>query len=62
MVNERLEKSGTLAIAPISGVRMSLTRALTTLLKAAPIMTPTARSMTLPRRRNCLNSLSMGII
>lgn len=40
----------------MSGMRMSETRELTILLKAPPTMTPTARSMTLPRLMKVLNS------
>src|SRR3954454_13156140 len=46
----------------MSGVTMSLTRALTTAVKAAPTTTATARSTRFPRRMNCRNSLSMGRI
>src|SRR6185503_18096287 len=42
-----------------SGVMMSPTSELTMPVKAAPIMTPTARSTTLPRRANFLNSCNM---
>src|SRR5215831_13493353 len=38
---------------------MSLTSDVTTAPNAAPIMTPTARSRTLPRIANSLNSLNM---
>src|SRR5947209_16158900 len=44
---------------PIRGVRMSLTSAFTTAPNAVPITTATARSTTLPRSRNCLNSARM---
>src|SRR5580693_9497131 len=53
------EKSGLPTRAAISGVSKSLVRAVTTPPKAAPITTPTAISITLPRRMNCLNPLSM---
>src|SRR3954470_22376765 len=46
----------------MSGVTMSLTRALTTAVNAAPTTTATARSTRFPRRMNCRNSLSMGRI
>ncbi len=59
-VKVKLEKSGTLAIAPIKGVNMSLTMELTILPKAAPITTPTARSMTLPLKINCLKPLNIN--
>src|SRR5437899_10823109 len=39
---------------------MLSTRDLITAPKAAPITTATARSITLPRRMNCLKPLSMG--
>ena len=42
--------------APSRGIRMSLTREVTILLKAPPIMTPTAMSMMFPLRINALNS------
>lgn len=61
MVNERFEKSGTFAIAAINGVRISFTSAFTTDPKAAPITTPTAKSTTLPRSKNCLKSLSIRL-
>src|SRR5262245_7150863 len=43
----------------MGGMITSSTRELTILPKAAPIMMPTAMSMTLPRIANSLNSLSM---
>src|SRR3954452_3716140 len=46
----------------MSGVTMSLTRAFTTAVNAAPTTTATARSTRFPRRMNCRNSLSMGRI
>src|SRR5688572_27693869 len=45
---------------PIGGMMMSFTREFTTPPKAAPIITPTARSRTLPRIANALNSWNMG--
>lgn len=48
MVKLNPEKSGTFAMAPISGVRMSFTRAFTTEVNAAPITTPTAKSIAFP--------------
>ena len=59
MVNMMPEKSGCLAIAAIKGVKRSLTKELTRVVKAAPITTPTARSTTFPRKMNCLNPLSI---
>src|SRR5699024_5421597 len=41
---------------PMTGMTTSLTRELTMAVNAPPMMTPTARSMTLPREMNCLNS------
>jgi len=46
---------------PTSGMTMPSTSALTILPKAAPITTPTARSTTLPRAMNSLNSPTMPI-
>src|SRR5689334_1944916 len=46
---------------PIGGMMMSLTTEVTTLPKATPIITPTARSTTLPLRANSLNSFIMLI-
>src|SRR5208283_3122373 len=43
---------------PSSGLKMSFTRLLTTPVKAAPMMTPTARSTTLPRMMKSRNSPS----
>ena len=54
-VNTIAEKSGWATTAAMSGVSRSFTNALTTVPNAAPITTATARSMTLPRRTNCLN-------
>jgi hypothetical protein len=52
------EKSGLPPIAAMSGVMRSLTSAVTTAPKAPPMMTATARSITLPRSMNSLNPLS----
>jgi hypothetical protein len=49
------EKSGVPPIMPISGVMMSLTSESTIAPKAAPMMTPTARSRALPREMKSLN-------
>src|SRR5579862_5040646 len=54
------EKSGLPTSAAMSGVSKSAVKAETTVAKAAPITTPTAISMTLPRKINCLNPLSIG--
>src|SRR5688572_16447077 len=45
---------------PIGGMMMSLTSELTKLPKATPMITPKARSMTLPRIAKSRNSLSMA--
>src|SRR5438270_13141404 len=58
-VNESAEKSGLPKMAAINGVRMLLTNEVTTAPKAAPITTATAKSMTLPRKRNFLKPASM---
>lgn len=55
-------KSGTFTIAAISGVRRSDTSAVIIVPNAAPTTTPTAKSTTLPRSKNCLNSLNMVVI
>src|SRR5579863_10315938 len=62
LVNLMAEKSGFPTIAAIGGVSRSLVNADTTEAKAAPITTPTAISITLPRRMNCLNPLSMNTL
>ena len=46
-------------IVPITGMIRSFTTESTILPKAPPIMTPTARSMTLPLTANSLNSETM---
>src|SRR6185437_13542322 len=46
---------------PIIGMMMSVTSESTILPKAAPMITPMARSTTLPRNANFLNSWSMCI-
>src|ERR1035438_1556061 len=45
---------------PIGGIKMSSTNDDTIFPNAAPIATPTARSITLPRIANSLNSLSIS--
>ncbi len=45
--------------APITGMKMSWTAELTIAPKAAPMITPTARSTTFPRSANFLNSSSI---
>src|ERR1051325_8573384 len=47
-------------IMPTSGVMIPSLNALTIAANAAPMTTATARSTTLPRMRNALNSLSMA--
>ena len=54
------EKSTLPSSRPIGGMMTSLTRDATILPKATPMMMPTARSMTLPRMANSLNSLSIS--
>jgi hypothetical protein len=49
-------------ISPIGGIRMSSTKLLTTVAKAAPMTMPTARSMTLPRAMNLRNSSMGGLL
>src|SRR5436309_3553125 len=55
-----LEKSGFPMIAAMIGVIRSATKAVTTAPNATPITMPTARSTTLPRSRNALNSFTIG--
>ena len=55
-----LEKLSCLYMADIKGVIISFTKDWTTELKAAPTTTATARSTTLPRKMNFLNSLNIG--
>src|SRR6267154_5499503 len=55
-VTKMLVKSMPPTSRPISGVKMSFTRLLTTAVKATPIMMPTARSITLPRMMKARNS------
>src|SRR5262245_6610720 len=47
---------------PTGGMMMPSTRDVTILPNAAPMMTPTARSMTLPRAMKSRNSLSMSLL
>jgi len=46
-------------INPMKGIRMSFTKEFTMAVNAPPIMIPTARSITLPREMNFLNSANM---
>src|SRR6266850_4124520 len=55
----KAEKSTCPSKAPIGGMMMSSTKDETIFPKDAPIMTPTAKSMTFPRIANSLNSFSM---
>src|SRR5712672_3661710 len=57
----KLEKSTPCSMSPIGGMMMSSTSEPTIFPNAAPIMTPTARSITLPRMANSLNSLNMEL-
>src|SRR5690606_37048913 len=57
----RFEKSTLPRISPISGMKTSSTRDETMVTNAAPIMTPIARSMTLPLMAKSRNSLSMDM-
>ena len=59
-VTNRLAKSTLPSSSPTGGIRMSLTNEPTTVVKAAPITMPTARSTMLPRMMKVLNSLSMS--
>ena len=54
------EKSGLPMTAAMRGLMMPSTRASTMFLKAAPMMTPTARSTTLPREMKSLKPLIIG--
>ena len=56
-VHAHLEKSIPPMARPIGGMITFSTSEVTILPKAAPITTPTARSTTLPRMANSLNSL-----
>ena len=47
---------------PRMGLRMSLTRELVMAEKAPPMMTPTARSITLPRAMNLRNSAKKPVV
>ena len=53
---ERLEKSTPPRISPIIGVNILLTKLVTIDENAQPTITPTAKSKTLPRAINFLNS------
>src|ERR1044071_9358285 len=55
---KKLEKSTPPSARPIGGMITSLTRELTIVVKDAPMMTPIARSTTLPRTANFLNSVN----
>src|ERR1700687_2550463 len=56
---KRLEKSTCPSILPTGGMITSSTSEDTTLPNAAPIITPTAKSITFPRTTNSLQSLNI---
>src|SRR5260370_21530857 len=56
------EKSTWPSSRPIGGIITSSTSEDTIFPKAAPIITPTAKSTTLPRMANSLNSLNTGFL
>src|ERR1017187_6121750 len=58
LMNKSLKLTLPIAL-PIGGMMMSLTAEVTILPNAPPMITPTARSTTLPRIANSLNSLSI---
>lgn len=60
MVTCRLVKSKPPMIIEMTGITTSLTREVTMAVKAAPTTMPTARSTTLPRLINSLNSFKIG--
>jgi len=57
-----LEKSKPPSTRPITGMMMSLTSESTIFAKAAPMITPTARSTTFPFDANSLNSVANPIV
>ncbi len=62
MVKKMPANSGVLITAPTRGVMRSFTNELTMFENAAPIITPTAKSTTFPRRINFVNPLMVGSI
>src|SRR5688500_4473957 len=60
MVNARSAKRAASPGMASSGVSRFSVNAVTTAVNAAPMATPMARSMTLPRRMKALKSLSIG--
>src|ERR1035437_7968943 len=56
------EKSRPPVSKPIGGIRISFTRELTMAPKAAPMITPTARSTALPLMANSLNSFNIWML
>src|SRR5579859_5319795 len=56
----KLEKSTPCKSIPMGGIMMSSTSEVTIFPKDAPMITPTARSITLPRIANSLNSLNIS--
>src|SRR5258708_16287452 len=59
---KRFEKSTRPRRRASGGIRTSLTNEVTMLPKAAPMMTPIARSTTLPRRANSRNSFHIAAL
>src|SRR5437764_15409057 len=57
-----LEKSILPRNRPIGGITIPSTRSVMILPNAAPMITPTARSTTLPRARKCRNSFQSVVI
>src|SRR5689334_19127969 len=55
------EKSSPPVSKPIGGIRISFTSEVMMLPKAAPMMTPTARSIALPLTANSLNSFNISL-
>jgi hypothetical protein len=56
------EKSTLPTSWPIGGISTSSTSDVTIFPNAAPMITPTAKSMTLPRMANSLNSFSTDVL
>src|SRR5260370_38701803 len=59
---KRFEKSTRPRRRPSGGIRTSLTNEVTILPKGAPMMTPIAKSTTLPRRANSRNSFHIAAL
>ena len=62
MEKTRLDKSIFPRKIPINGLIKSETNDFTIAVKAAPMITPTARSITFPRAMNSLNSFNIRIL